>query len=143
MPEKDAVEYGKKIVDKMYENDLFSQWLGIELIEYLPGRCKVRMKVRKEMLNGFGIIHGGISYSLADSALAFAANSRGKLSMSIETSISHTKKVQEGDILTAIAEEVSLTDKLGIYDIPVFNQHDEKIGLFRGMVYRTKKDWEV
>ena len=70
----------EKIVDKMYQNDAFSQWLGIEVVEVKDGYCKLNMTVRKEMLNGFQIAHGGIAYSLADSALAFASNSHGRKS---------------------------------------------------------------
>ena len=132
-----------KIVDRMFNNDPFSQWLGIERIEDGAGKSVLRMSVRKEMLNGFGIAHGGICYSLADSALAFAANSHGIQSMSIETSISHTKKVIEGDVLTAKAKEISLTTRIGIYQIGVTNQNNEIVALFKGTVYRTGKEWEV
>ena len=131
----------EKVVDRMYSSDGFSQWLGIECLEIKEGRCVLRMKLRKEMLNGFAIAHGGITYSLADSALAFASNSHGRKSVSIETSISHTESVKEGDIITAIAEEVSLSNKIGIYNIIVTNQENKKVALFKGTVYRTSKNW--
>lgn len=133
----------EKVVDKMYNNDWFSQWLGIERVEIKPGRCVLKMKIRKEMLNGFAIAHGGITYSLADSALAFASNSHGRMSVSIETSISHVISLKEGDVITAIAEEKSITNKLAIYDIRVVNQDDKAVALFKGTVYRTSKDWDV
>lgn len=101
------------------------------------------MTVRKEMLNGFGIAHGGITYSLADSALAFASNSHGRKSVSVETSISHTESLKEGEIITATAEEVSISNKIAIYNITVSNQHNKTVALFKGTVYRTSKDWEV
>lgn len=132
-----------RVVDEMYNNDAFSQWLGIERVEGGAGKSVLKMTVRKEMLNGFGIAHGGITYSLADSALAFAANGHGIQSMSIETSISHTKAVKEGDILIAEAMEKSLTSKIGIYEIVVRNQHSQTVALFKGTVYRTGKEWEV
>ena len=91
-PEEIAI----KVVDTMFENDWFSQWLGIERIEVIEGFCVLRMTVRKEMLNGFAIAHGGITYSLADSALAFASNSHGRKSVSVETSISHIVSLKEG-----------------------------------------------
>src|SRR3982750_2317400 len=94
-------DLAQKVVSKMYDSDWFSQWLGIERVKVEPGSCVLKMKVRKEMLNGFGIAHGGITYSLADSALAFASNSHGRMSVSVETSISHTEAVKEGDELTA------------------------------------------
>ena len=132
-----------KIVDKMFFNDPFSQWLGIERIIEKTGEINLKMIVRKEMLNGFGIAHGGIAYSLADSALAFSANSHGIQSVSIDTSISHTKPLKEGDEVITKVEEVSLTKRTGIYQIRIFNQQQELVAFFKGTVYRTGKEWEV
>lgn len=134
-------ELARKVVNQMYNNDAFSQWLGIEIVEDAPGRSVLRMTVRKEMLNGFAIAHGGITYSLADSALAFASNSHGRKAVSIETSISHTESVKEGDVLTATAEETDLRNKIAIYHITVTNQDGKKVALFKGTVYRTGKEW--
>lgn len=133
----------QRVVDCMYANDWFSQWLGIERIEIKPGRCVLRMTIRKEMLNGFAIAHGGISYSLADSALAFASNAHGRKALSVETSISHTVALSEGDEITAVAEEVSMTEKIGIYQIVITNQTGQKVAFFKGIVYRSSKEWEV
>ena len=130
-----------KIVNKMYDQDLFSQWLGIQIVDVSEGYCQITMTVRKEMLNGFQIAHGGIAYSLADSALAFASNSNGKKSLSVETSISHTVSVKDGDLLTATAEELSLSDKIGVYLITITNNENQKIAYFKGTVYRTSKNW--
>lgn len=127
--------------NKMYANDAFSKWLGIEVIQVSEGRCELKMKVRKEMLNGFAIAHGGITYSLADSALAFASNSHGKKAVSVETSISHTQSVAEGDSLFAVAEEQHRSDKIGVYQVKVSNQEGKVVALFKGVVYRTQKDW--
>ena len=132
-----------RIVDAMYENDAFSQWLGIERLESAPGFSKVRMKVRKEMTNGFGIAHGGISFSLADSAFAFASNSRGQHAVSIDTSIYHAAAIHVGDVLTAEAVEENLGKRLAHYRVTVKNQNDEVVGLFKGMVYRKNQVWEV
>ena len=129
------------IVAKMMKTDAFSQWLGIEIIRADKGFCQLQMTVRDEMCNGFGIIHGGITFSLADSALAFASNAHGRLSVALECSISYPVAVKVGDILTATASEVSLTNKIGIYSIPVSNQHGELVGVFKGSVYRTSKEW--
>ena len=131
----------EKVVGKMYDNDAFSQWLGIEVVEVKDGYCELKMTVRKEMLNGFQIAHGGIAYSLADSALAFASNSHGRKSLSVETSISHTVSVKEGDVLTAITEELSLSDKIGVYLITITNQDNQEVAYFKGTVYRTSKEW--
>lgn len=136
-------ELATKVVDKMYFNDPFSLWLGIERVEDGAGRSVLRLTVRKEMLNGFGIAHGGITYSLADSALAFASNSHGRMAVSVETSISHTAQVREGDVLTAWAEEENLSNKIGNYRIVVKNQDGKTVALFTGIVYRTGKEWEV
>jgi len=136
-------ELAKKVVDKMYENDAFSQWLGIKRIEDGAGISVLQMTVRKEMLNGFYILHGGISYSLADSALAFASNSHGRKAVSVETSISHTHACKEGDVLTTHTQEMSLSNKIGVYQITITNQEDKTVALFKGTVYRTSKDWEV
>lgn len=137
----DTKALAKKVVDQMYNNDLFSQWLGIERLEEDAGRCVLRLQVRKEMLNGFAIGHGGIAYSLADSALAFAANSFGMQCVSIETSMSYTKPVQEGDILTATAAHKSTTDKVSNYEVNIVRQNGEQVALFRGNVYLTGKPW--
>jgi len=137
----DKKALAEKVVDTMYNNDHYSKWLGIERIKIEPGHCILKLTVRKDMLNGFGIAHGGITYSLADSALAFASNSHGRKAVSIETSISHTEQVHEGDVLTAIAEETKLSNKIGIYSITVTNQKNEKAALFKGTVYRTSAEW--
>ena len=132
----------EEIVDRMMEKDFFSQWLGIKILEVRKGHCKLSMTVRNEMLNGFGIAHGGITYSFADSALAFASNSMGRKSVSIETSIAHVKALQEGDEIFAEAECVTETEKLGHYQITVENKDSVKIALFKGMVYKTSKLWD-
>ena len=128
-----------RVVDQMFNNDPFSLWLGIQRIKDAPGNSILQLTVRKEMLNGFAIAHGGITYSLADSALAFASNAHGIQSVSVETSISHTAPVKEGDTLTATAEEKSLSKRIGIYHVTITNQHKQTVALFKGTVYRTGK----
>jgi acyl-CoA thioesterase len=137
----DAQAIAERVVHHMLTHDAFSQWLGIELLRVAPGRNVLQATVREEMLNGFTIAHGGITYSLADSCLAFASNSYGIKAVSIETSISHTKPVKAGDVLTATAQEMSLTNRIGIYQIHVTNQRGEVVALFKGTVYRTGKPW--
>lgn len=126
----------------MMAKDFFSQWLGIEVLEINEGHCKLKLTVRKDMLNGFGIAHGGITYCMADSALAFASNSYGNQCVSIETSISHTSKVKEGDILTAEAKELNRGHKIAIYEVSILNQESKNVGLFKGTVFNTEKKWE-
>ena len=137
----DAQSLAERVVARMYDHDPFSIWLGIERLLVAPGRCELRMTVREEMLNGFSITHGGITYSLADSCLAFAANSHGIQSVSVETSISHTRPVKAGDVLTATSEEMSLSRSIGIYHITVRDQEGRTVALFKGTVYRTGKPW--
>ena len=134
-------ELARNVVDKMYTGDAFSQWLGIERVKVAPGSCVLRMTVREEMTNGFGIAHGGITYSLADSALAFASNAHGRMAVSVETSISHTQQLRTGDIITATAEEMSLSNKIAIYHITIRNANGESVALFKGTVYRSSKEW--
>jgi acyl-CoA thioesterase len=131
----------EKIVGKMFDSDWFSQWLGIERILVEEGKCILRMTIRHEMLNGFGIAHGGITYSLADSALAFASNSHNRMSVSVETSISHTEKLKENDVITATAEEMSISNKIAVYHITVKDQNEKTVALFKGTVYRSSKNW--
>ena len=135
------MKLAKKVVDKMINGDAFSKWLGIKVIEVSEGFCKLEMIVREEMTNGFNIAHGGISYSLADSALAFAANSDGIQSLSIETTISHTKKVMNGDTLIAETKEISKDEKTAVYNINITNQNNIEVAHFKGKVYRTQKKW--
>ena len=131
----------QKIVNKMFDKDAFSQWLGIEIIEVKDGYCELKMTVRKEMLNGFQIAHGGIAYSLADSALAFASNSHGRKSLSVETSISHTVSGKKDDVLIAMTEELFLSDNIGVYLISITNHKKQEVAHFKGTVYRTSKEW--
>ncbi|MBL0128609.1 MAG: hotdog fold thioesterase [Flavobacteriales bacterium] len=136
-----AQQLAERVVARMYDNDPFSIWLGIERVQVEPGRCTLRMTLRNEMLNGFAIAHGGITYSLADSCLAFASNSHGIQAVSVETSISHTKPVKQGDVLTAQSEEMSLSRSIGVYHITITNQREEVVALFKGTVFRTGKPW--
>ena len=129
------------IVNRMYENDAFSQWLGIRVEMVEKGSCRLSMEIRSPMLNGFGIAHGGIAYSLADSALAFAANSNGKHAMSVDTSINHFEKLTEGDVITAVAEEISIKSKFGNYQVRILKGNN-LVALFNGTVYRSNTDWE-
>ncbi len=132
----------QEIVNTMMAKDYFSQWLGIEIIEIKEGSSKLKMTVRQEMLNGFGIAHGGITYSFADSALAFASNSHGQKAVSVETSISHTISLKADDVIIAEASEEYCSNKIGIYTIKIYKASDNSVvALFKGTVYRTSKVW--
>lgn len=129
----------QQVVDHMMKHDLFSQWLGIELLEIKDGYSKIKMTVRSEMINGFGIVHGGIAFSLADSAFAFACNNRNNLSVALDTSINFTKPVYVGDVLTAEAKELHNGKSTGLYHITITNQRDHIVALFKGTCFRTNK----
>jgi len=136
-------EKAEKIVAQMYKNDAFSQWLGIERIEHDKGKSILKMVIRPEMLNGFGIAHGGITFSFADSAFAFASNSHGRLAVSIETSISHLVSLKAGDVIFATAKEINVSYKTGLYNVDVTKENGELVASFKGTVYRKSKEWEV
>jgi len=138
-PSAGAQQLAERVVRQMLESDRFSAWLGIEAVVIAPGRSVVRMTVRDEMVNGFGIAHGGITFSLADSALAFATNTGGTVSVALDCTISFPAAVRVGDVLTATAEVQSSTRKVSFVDITVRNQHDAAVGHFRGTVYHTPK----
>lgn len=142
MKPTDEVEIARKIVEEyMLGKDAFSLWLGISLVEVRPGYCALQCTIREDMLNGFFIAHGGIAYSVADSALAFASNGHNNQAVSVETSISHTKKLKVGDVITAVCEEKNLSTRFGQYQVTVTNQDNEIVALFTGTVYRTGKKW--
>jgi len=127
------------VVDHMMENDFFSQWMGVEVLEVKEGYSRIRMTIRKEMVNGFGIVHGGLPFSLADSAFAFACNNRNNLSVALDVTITFTKAVNVGDVLTAEAKEIHNGRSTGVYLIDVTNQKNEHVALFKGTCFRTGK----
>jgi acyl-CoA thioesterase len=127
------------VVTHMMEHDLFSQWLGIEVLEIKEGYSKIKMTVRPEMINGFGIVHGGIAFSLADSAFAFACNNRNVLSVALDTSINFIKPVHVDDVLVAEAKELHNGKSTGLYHITITNQKNHEIAIFKGLCYRTDK----
>lgn len=131
---------GKDIPHKMLSQDAYSTWLGIEILESKVGYVKVGMMVRKEMLNSMNFAHGGITYSLADTAFGFTANTYGKYAVSIETSINHIEALVEGDYITAEATVDKQKMKIGFNIIEV-KRGEELVALFKGVVYRTTKDW--
>ena len=131
----------REIVDLMMERDTFSRWMGITVDQIAAGTCQLSCLVTDDMLNGFHILHGGISFSLADSALAFASNSHGLKCMSIETSISHIRPVKSGERLTAIASEKHRGKTIGIYEIEVTNSSNKLVALFKGTVHCSGETW--
>lgn len=140
-PQKqDKITNPVEVVNYMMQQDLFSQWLGITVIEVKEGYSKIQMQVRKEMVNGFGVVHGGVTFALGDSAFAFACNNRNNLSTALDVSITYTKPVQQNDILIAEAKELHNGKSTGLYIVTVINQHNEQVALFKGTCFRTGKN---
>ena len=135
----DKNEIAKQVVDKMMRDDLFSQWLGITVLDITEGYSKIQMTVRPEMINGFGIVHGGIAFSLADSAFAFACNNRNNLSVALDTSINFIKPINVNDVLIAEAKELHNGRSTGLYHITITNQRNHVVALFKGTCFRTNK----
>lgn len=127
------------VVNKMLETDAFSNWLGISIIELKEGYSKISMTVRAEMLNGLGVVHGGIAFSLGDSAFAFACNNRNNLSLALDTSINFLKPVYINDVLIAEATEIHNGKSTGLYQIKITNQKDQTVAIFKGTCFRTGK----
>ena len=132
---------GTTIPYKMLSQDAYSSWLGIEILSCEIGRVKIGMTIRKEMLNSMNKAHGGISYALADTAFGFSANTHGRYAVSIETSINHIEALHLGDYITAEATLDVQKTKVG-FNIVEVKKGDELVALFKGVVYRTNKDWE-
>lgn len=128
-----------QVVNHVMKKDLFSQWLGIQIIEIREGYSKIKMTIRSEMMNGLGIVHGGIAFSLSDSAFAFACNSRNNLSVALDTSINFLKPVHVDDELIAEAKEVHNGKSTGLYQVTITNQRNHVVAIFKGTCFRTGK----
>jgi len=133
----DPQALAESVVAHMLDGDAFTRSLGMELLEIAPRRAVLRLTVRPDMVNGFGICHGGVTFSLADSALAFASNSHGNLTVSIENSIGYAAAANVGDVLTARCEAESTGRRVSFYRVAVVNQKGEPVAHFRGTVYDT------
>jgi acyl-CoA thioesterase len=131
----------REIVETMLQQDAFSHLLGMELLEIEKGFCVLRCTVTSQMTNGFGIAHGGITYSLADSALAFASNAHGTHCFSVDTNIAHLKKVKLGDVLTASCTESHRGKRTGVYVVEIQNQDGMRVAYFRGTVFISSEVW--
>lgn len=134
----DAQRTAELVREVMFKDDHASRMMGIEVVDVGPGRCVARMTVRRDMLNGFGIAHGGLVTTLADSAFAFACNSHNEVTVASGFSVDLVAPGREGDVLTARAEESNKAGRTGVYDIEVTNQRGERVALFRGRSYTIK-----
>jgi acyl-CoA thioesterase len=131
------------VVGHMLAHDEFSRWLGVELLDVKPDRVTIRMVVRQDMINGFGVCHGGVTFAFADSAFAFASNTGSQVSVSIENSMTYPAAVRVGDVLLAEAEKEASSRRLGYYRVRVTRNDGAVVALFRGTVYRTDREHDV
>ena len=122
----------QQVADAMYARDRASQWLGLKIITVNAGYAKLTMVVQPHMANGHDLGHGGLTFSLADSAFAFACNSYNINAVAAACSIEFIAPTRVGDVLTAVAQEQILAGRNGVYDVRVTNQRDEVVALFRG-----------
>ncbi|MBX0289048.1 hydroxyphenylacetyl-CoA thioesterase PaaI [Hymenobacter sp. HSC-4F20] len=128
------------VKDQMLQHDAFSKLLGLEIDEVGPGYCRLHFMVRPDMLNGFAALHGGVTFSAADSAFAFACNSHGRQSVGLTVTIDYLEAGKLGDVITVEAREESLKHKVGVYQIRATNQHGVLLALFKGTAYRTSNE---
>lgn len=135
----DPQHLAERVVRQMLATDALSRWLGLEVGSIAPGHAQCRMTVRAEMVNGFGVAHGGIVFSLADSAFAFACNTHGAVTVAVDNSITYPAAIHPGDVLTAVAEEEASSRRLGYYRVVVTNQAGVVVALFKGTAYRTSR----
>ncbi len=143
MTELDAQQKAERVVALMMRTDGYSQWLGVEILEIAPAKAVIRMTVRPEMCNGFGVCHGGVSFAFADSAFAFACNTQGNLAVSIENSMTYPAAIPPGEVVTATATEASRSNRILYYHVHVTKADGTVVGLFRGTAYRTEKPHQI
>ncbi len=134
------MELAEKVVATMLAEDKMSAWLGLEIDEIREGYCRLHFEVREEMLNGFGILHGGVIFSAADSAFAFACNSYGRLSVALDVHINFIASGAVEDVLVVEAQEIHLGHKTGVYRVDVQKAGGEAVATFTGTAYRTSRD---
>ncbi len=128
-----------ELAQYMLNQDEFSKWMNIQLIEVREKYCLIEMPIKKEMINGLKTVHGGVTFSLADSALAFSSNNTNDASVALHCIINFTKAVKLGDTLTAESKLIADTRKTSIYDITITNQNKDLVATFRGTVYKIDR----
>jgi len=120
--------------------DPFSAWLGVIVEEVRPGYCRLRLPVRPEMLNGFGMLHGGVTFAAADTAFSIACNTHGRQSVGLTVTIDYLEAGRPGDTITVEATEASLKHRVGVYEVGIRNQDGLRLALFKGTAYRTSTE---
>lgn len=135
--ESQSLKNPQQVLDIMLKRDAFTKWMDLQVDEVGLGYCRLHYKVTNNMVNGFLSIHGGILFSAADSAFAFACNSHGVLTVALDVTISFARPAKIGDILYVEAKEIHRGNKTGIYDIRTTNEKGELVALFKGTSYST------
>jgi acyl-CoA thioesterase len=132
------LDVARRAGDAMYASDVAAQKMGIVLEEIGPGFARMRMSVREDMVNGHAICHGGFVFALADTAFAYACNSYNRTTVAASAAIEFLASAYSDDVLTAVAQEEVRGARLGVYDIVVTNQKNERLALFRGRSYQVR-----
>jgi acyl-CoA thioesterase len=134
----DPQQLAERVRDHMWASDRASQAMGMRVTAIGPGNCTMTMTVRADMLNGYGTCQGGLLAALADSCFAFACNAYNEITVASGFNVEIVAPGRAGDVLTAIAVEVSKAGRMGVYDVDVRNQRDERVAAFRGRSYTMK-----
>ncbi len=139
MPEQGKNNDTNPVLARMLLHDHFTRWLGLTVTEYRDGYCKLSYIVKKDMLNGFGTIHGGVLFSASDSAFAFACNTDGVLSVALDATINFVKPANEEDILVVEAKRMHRGNRTGFYDVVTTDEQGNIVCMFRGTAYISGK----
>ncbi len=134
----DRQSLARLVARGMYARDFAAQAIDLEILEVTPGFARVAMRVRRDMLNGHAVCHGGYIFTLADSAFAYACNSDNHVTVALACHISFVAPAREGDRLVAVAREVAKAGRTGVYDVTVMDQEGRTVATFRGNSYRTR-----
>lgn len=126
-------------IHDLASHDSFSTWMGVKVIELSPNHSKISMAVRNDMMNGFGTLHGGITFALADTAFGYASNCEGKINVALDASITFTHPAKEGDVLIAEAHCLNNTRKTGLYRVDITNNKQQLIAAFQATCYKTEQ----
>ncbi len=131
-------ELAERCAEAMYARDVAARAMGITVESVGPGRSRLTMTVRGDMLNGHAVCHGGFIFMFADTAFAYACNSRNAMTFAQNCSIDFVSPAQEGDVLIAVAEEHHQFSRTGLYDVTVLRDNSQVVARFRGRSYRVR-----
>lgn len=119
--------------------DSFSTWMGVKIMELSPNYSRISMEIREDMMNGFGTLHGGITFAFADTAFGYASNWEGKINVALDASITFTHPAKVGDLLIAEARCLNNTRKTGLYRVDISNSEEQLVAAFQATCYKTEK----